>query len=51
MRSKSPALKRLAKKVVTHIGKDDREFQAQIADDKKLKKAIKKTLSTKKKRG
>jgi hypothetical protein len=30
------------KKVIKHIIKDDKEFQAQIKDDKKLKKELEK---------
>lgn len=50
MAAKSPALKRLAKKVVGHLGEDTREFKEQIADDRKLKRAIKKTLTAPKRR-
>lgn len=33
---------KVAKKVLKHIKKDDAEFRGQIADDKKLAKALRK---------
>jgi hypothetical protein len=38
---KSP-VKKMAKTVLSHIKKDDKEFRSQIKDDKKLTKQIKK---------
>lgn len=40
--------KQVVKKVVSHLKKDTKEFREQIADDKKLSKQLKKSVSKKK---
>ena len=39
--------KKLAKKVLKHIGHDSKEFKGQLKDDKKLAKTLKKAIRTK----
>jgi hypothetical protein len=39
----------MTKKVLAHIKEDSKEFKKQLSDDKKLKKALKHKMASKKK--
>lgn len=44
MAGKSKPLMKMAKSVIKHVNKDDKEFRGQIKDDSKLKSQLKKSL-------